>query len=70
MISGPRLFPQFASYTPSVDMIPAVGVDNILAMANQALGNGGCDCVLLAPELVRDNGPHGLVARLKMQGHR
>lgn len=53
-----------------VTMVPAIGSDNILAISNQAMMSGGCDFVLLAPELVQDKGAQGLVAKLKASGQR
>jgi len=61
---------QFAALGAPIEVVPAIGADNVLAMANQAMMMGGADCVLLAPEFLRDRSPQGLVARLKMTGQR
>ena len=51
-------------------MVPAIGADNITAMVNQAAMMGGCDCVLLAPDFLRDRSADGVVAKLRMMGQR
>lgn len=61
---------QFFAYANAIEMVPAIGADNTLALANQAAMSGGCDCVLLSPELVRDKGANSLVNKLKASGHR
>ena len=62
--------PQFSQLPAPIELVPTLGDDNTLKLVQQAATLGGCDCVLLHPELLRDRSPAGLVARLRMMGQR
>ncbi|GAX82612.1 hypothetical protein CEUSTIGMA_g10038.t1 [Chlamydomonas eustigma] len=61
---------QFSHLSPPIELVPALGVDNTLQLVQQAASMGGCDCVILHPELLQDRSPNGLVAKLRMMGQR
>lgn len=52
---------QFSQLPAPVELVPALGVENCIALVQQALQMGGLDCVLLHPEFLRDKSPSGLV---------
>lgn len=61
---------QFAELPAPIELVPALGSDNTLQLVQQAHALGGCDCVLLHPEFLKDSSPSGLVGRLRMMGQR
>jgi len=61
---------QFASLSAPIELVPALGAENTLALVQQAMGLGGLDCVLLHPEFLMDQSPNGMASRLKAAGQR
>lgn len=61
---------QFAGLPAPIELVPALGGDNTLQLVQQASALGGCDCVLLHPEFLKDTSPNGLLGRLRMMGQR
>lgn len=61
---------QFASLPAPMELVPALGVENSLALVQQALQLGGLDCVLIHPEFLRDRTPNGLLPRLRAANQR
>nr|AER58217.1 channelopsin 1 [Chlamydomonas yellowstonensis] len=59
----------FAHLGASIELVPALGVENTLLLVQQAMQLGGLDFVLVHPEFLRDRSQNGLVSRLKMTGH-
>ena len=66
----PLLSPQFADLPVQVELVPALGAEPLLALAFQAAAFGGADLVLLHPEYLKEQGPGGVLARLKAGGFR
>ncbi len=61
---------QFAALPAPIELVPALGLENTVALVQQALQLGGLDCVLAHPEFLRDKSPAGLVGRLHSGGQR
>lgn len=48
---------QFAALPVAMELVPALGAENAVALAQQAMQLGGCDAVLVHPEFCRDRSP-------------
>nr|QCB66177.1 putative channel rhodopsin [Haematococcus lacustris] len=59
----------FTALPAAIELVPALGVDNTVALVQQAMAMGGLDCVLLHPDFLKDAGtPQGLLPRLRSAG--
>ena len=47
-------FGQFSQLPVPIELVPALGAENTVSLVQQASTLGGCDCVLVHPELLQD----------------